>query len=92
MAIIIELPLISDEDVVAEIYNIETGAHVDSAYNLESALTYVQDCEHIAVAVADELWASGEVRYTLTQAQDAYNNERRLQEDCFGLENLEYAA
>lgn len=87
MATIIELPLISDEGVVAEVYDIETGEHVDSTYNFESAITYIQDGQHIAVAVADE-----NDRLTIERMNDLFIHERRLFEDCFTKRRLEFAA
>ena len=50
MATIIELPLISDEGVVAEVFDIETGEHVDSTFNFESAITYISGGQHSATA------------------------------------------
>ena len=87
MATIIELPLVSDEGVVAEVFDIETGQHVDSTYNFESALTYIQDGQHIAVAVADE-----NEFYTVSRMTERFTYERELIEDCFNLRRIEFAA
>ena len=87
MATIIELPLISAEGVVAEIFDIETGEHYDSAFNYESALTYVQGGKHVAVAVADE-----NERLTVERMNDLFIHERRLYEDCFTKRRIEFAA
>lgn len=106
MATIIELPLISADGVVAEIFDIATGAHVDSTYNFETALTYVQDGAHVAIAVADDVmpgfsdagdaWgnldAEPYVRMTKERAQAMYNNSRLAVEDCYGLAHFEFAA
>lgn len=86
-ATIIELPLISDEGVVAEVYDIETGEHVDSTFNFESAITYIQDGQHIAVAVADE-----NERLTVERMNDLFIHERRLFEDCWSKRRVEFAA
>ena len=95
MSVIIELPLISDFGIVAEVFEIETGAHVDSCYGYESALTYVQGGSHIAIAVADDtIEFDGEpfVRMTQAELQRKLNHERKLHEDCFGAREIEFAA
>lgn len=84
---IIELPLISDEGVVAEVFDIETGEHVDSTFNFESAINYIAGGQHIAVAVADE-----NERLTVERMNDLFIHERRLYEDCFTKRRLEFAA
>ena len=87
MATIIELPLISDEGVVAEVFDIETGEHVDSTFNYESALTYVQGGKHVAIAVADD----GEF-YTVSRMAERFDWERKLYEDCYADRRVEFAA
>ena len=87
MATIIELPLISAEGVVAEIFDIETGEHYDSAFNYESALTYVQGGKHVAVAVADD----GEF-YPVSRMAERFDWERKLYEDCYADRRVEFAA
>lgn len=86
MITIIELPLVSDEGVVAEIFDIETGEHYDSAFNYESALTYIQDGQHIAVAImpSDLL--------TVEQMNSLFVAERRLFEDCYADRRVEFVA
>ena len=87
MATIIELPLISDEGVVAEVFDIETGEHVDSTFNFESAINYIAGGQHIAVAVADE-----NERLTMERMNDLFLHERRLVEDCWSVRRVEFAA
>jgi hypothetical protein len=82
------LPLVHNEGVFAYIIETETGEVVDEAYNFDSAINYIQDLHHIAIAIGDWNWMDGTLRATQAEVQEAFNNERRLQEDCFGLEPL----
>lgn len=79
------LPLVHDEDTFAYIIEIETGHVVDEAGNFETAENYIQDLGHVAIAVKDWLWRDGTVRATQAQVQAAFDRERALAEDCFGL-------
>lgn len=79
------LPLVHDEGVFAYIIEIETGHVVDEAYNFDSAINYIQDHRHVAVAITDWNWMDGTTRATQAEVQEAFDHERKLQEDCFSL-------
>ena len=79
------IPLVHDDETFAYIIEIETGHVVDTAWNFDSAITYIQDLGHVAIAVRDWNWMDGTVRATQAEVQEAFDHERRLQEDCFGL-------
>lgn len=50
------LPLVPEsEHSIAYILDVTTGELVDEAGNFETAINYVQDGQHIAVAIKDEL-------------------------------------
>ncbi len=81
------LPLVPEhEDAFAYIVDIETGEHVDTAYNFDTAINFIQNGPFVAVAIKDWLWRDGGLRAPLNEVQDAFDHERRLMEDCFGLE------
>lgn len=92
------LPLVPEcETSIAYILDVTTGELVDEAGNFETAINYIQDTGHIAVAIKDEVhWCLGNpecyycetygpVIRTQAALQAAFDHERRLQEDCFGL-------
>lgn len=85
-----ELPLALDEGDFAHIIEIASGAYVDTAGNYETAENYIQDGEHVAIALTDWLWSDGTVRATRAEVQAAFDRERLLQEDCFGYEPVAY--
>jgi hypothetical protein len=80
------IPLVHDEDTFAYIIDVESGEVVDEAYNFDTAINYIQDLGHVAVAVKDWFWFDGTVRATQAEVQAAFDHERRLQEDCFSLQ------
>jgi len=82
------LPLVPEhDDEFAHIVNIATGEHVDTAYNFDTAINYIQDGEHVAVALRDWTWLhDGTLRATQAEVQAAFDRERRLFEDCFGVQ------
>lgn len=106
----IDLPLIpQSENTVAFIIDIETGEVVDEAYNYETAINYIGDLTHIAIAVQDEVhWCRtwplearetcsycetyGPVIRTREALQAAFDHERAVQADCFGLPLIEVVA
>lgn len=94
------LPLIPEEGVLAYIIDIHTGELFDQASNWETAVSYIQGLNYIAIACADEIhWCGGNpdcyycetygplVR-TQAQLQDMFDYERRIQEDCFNLRRV----
>jgi len=82
-------PVFPDPEDFAYILDADTGEYVDTVYNFDSAISYIQDLEHVAIAARDWLWYDGTLRATKAELQEAFNDERRLQEDCFGLEPLD---
>jgi len=98
-----DIPLVHDEGTIAYIIEIATGAIVDSTSTIDTAINYIQDLEHVAVAVADEEhWCNdqhhclycamyGHVVRTQAQLQAAFDHERTIQEDCFGLRPVKVA-
>jgi hypothetical protein len=93
------LPLVPEsEHSIAYIIDVTTGALVDEAGNFETAINYIQDGQHIACAIqAETHWCLGdpECSYCSTYGsiirtqealQASFDHERRLQEDCFGLQ------
>lgn len=87
-ALVLDMPLFSDPDVLVEIFDVITGEHYDSAYNLETAETYVNSGNYIGVAVNSLYWHDGELRNTVEELQHRMNIERELVEDCFGLRRV----
>ena len=91
------LPLVPSEGTIAYIIDVATGELYDEAGNFETAISYIQTTEYIAVACADEVhWCGGstECAYCETYGpvvrtqealQASFDHERRLQEDCFNL-------
>jgi hypothetical protein len=98
-----DIPLVHDEGTIAYIIEIATGAIVDSTSTIDTALNYIQDLGHVAVAVADEIhWCGGKsdcyycetygpVVRTQEELQRAFDHEREIQEDCFGLQTVRVA-
>lgn len=49
------LPLVPSEGTIAYIIDVATGELYDEAGNFETAISYIQTTEYIAIACADEL-------------------------------------
>ena len=81
----VQIPLVHDEGTFAYIIDVATGEVFDEAGNYETAENYIQSLDYIAVAVTDWLWSDGTIRATRAEVQEAFDRERRLQEDCFSL-------
>ncbi len=98
-----DIPLVHDEGTIAYIIDVATGQIVDSTSTIDTAINYIQDLGHIAVAVADEIhWCGGNpecgycetygpVVRTQEALQAAFDYERAIQEDCFGLHAVRVA-
>lgn len=83
--IIIELPLFTDADTVALVFDPEdTSAVYDEAGNLETAIQYAHD-GFIVVAVNPCKTYTGEI-ISPAELQRAINHEQALVADCFGRE------
>lgn len=83
--IIIELPLFTDADTVALVFDPgDTSAVYDEAGNLETAIQYAHD-GFIVIAVNDCKTYTGDV-ISPAELQRALNHEQQLVLDCFGRE------
>lgn len=75
------LPLVpANANTVAYIVDVETGDLYDEAFNFETAMTYIAARGYIAIACAPD------AHRTVEAMQAAFDQERRYQEDCFGLD------
>ena len=83
--IIIELPLFTDADTVALVFDpIDPSIVYDEAGNLETAIQYAHD-GFIVVAVNDCKTYTGDV-ISPAELQKAISHEQQLVADCFGRE------
>ena len=83
--IIIELPLFTDPNTVALVFDpIDPSIVYDEAANLETAIQYAHD-GFIVVAVNDCKTYTGDV-ISPAELQRAINHEQQLVIDCFGRE------
>lgn len=90
------LPLVPSEGTIAYIIDVATGELYDEAGNFETAISYIQTTEYVAIACADEVHTChqddcrycetyGPIVRTQADLQASFDHERRLQEDCFNL-------
>ena len=90
------LPLVPSEGTIAYIIDVATGELYVEAGNFETAISYIQTTEYIAIACADEVHVCrqddclycetyGPIVRTQADLQASFDHERRLQEDCFNL-------
>lgn len=81
----LNIPLVTDEETIALIFDRETGEVHDECSGLESAINYAlyESQDYLILAVAPVYWYDGTVRLTMAELQSTIDREAGLWSDCF---------